>query len=633
LERLEVRSLLSGIGLSVGGVPPIASHNQGNTATELVLEAPRSVQVGVPTTVQLVAATSRGIIVSTFSDSVALTSSDAKATLPGSISFSYGVATFSVTFNTAGADTLTATDTTNSAIAAPQATINVVNPAVATQLAFLLPRSVQAGVPVTVVVEALNAQDNIVQNFSDPVSVTSTDTAATLPGTANPASFSYGVATFSVTFNSAGSQMLTVTDTATGSKLSGTAATNVIAPLVATQLQFASLPSKVQSGAAYTVQLKALNAQGVPVQNFNDTVTIGSSDTKATLPGSISFVDGIATFPVTFNTAGSQTLTAADSTNTKLGATAKTTVSGATTPVPKPVPPANPAPSTTTSSNWAGYAAETNLNNPQTGSVTAVSGSWVVPAVTGSGTSYSAVWVGIDGYTSTTVEQIGTESDVNNGTPSYYAWYEMYPQGSMNVALAVKAGDSITASVDYVGSQFVLTITDANDPAGSNSFTTSASAPQAQRSSAEWIVEAPSSERSVLPLADFGTVAFSNATATINGQTGPINNSAYWQDTAINIVSSVTQTSITGLTNANSASSFTVTWLSSGGSQSGGGGGGGWGGGGGGGGGWGGYFSPMSKATLLVQMGQTSTVSSQLAGGADQAVRDQVFASFDDLRL
>jgi len=209
----------------------------------------------------------------------------------------------------------------------------------------------------------------------------------------------------------------------------------------------------------------------------------------------------------------------------------------------------------------------------------------------------------------------------------------MYPQGSMNVALAVKAGDSITASVDYVGSQFVLTITDANDPAGSNSFTTSASAPQAQRSSAEWIVEAPSSERSVLPLADFGTVAFSNATATINGQTGPINNSAYWQDTAINIVSSVTQTSITGLTNANSASSFTVTWLSSGGSQSGGGGGGGWGGGGGGGGGWGGYFSPMSKATLLVQMGQTSTVSSQLAGGADQAVRDQVFASFDDLRL
>src|SRR5437870_4998940 len=61
------------------------------------------------------------------------------------------------------------------------------------------------------------------------------------------------------------------------------------------------------------------------------------------------------------------------------------------------------------STNWSGYAAETNLTAPAANAVTAVSGSWVVPQVTGSSTGYSSVWVGIDGYSSATVEQIGTE--------------------------------------------------------------------------------------------------------------------------------------------------------------------------------------------------------------------------------
>ena len=66
----------------------------------------------------------------------------------------------------------------------------------------------------------------------------------------------------------------------------------------------------------------------------------------------------------------------------------------------------------------------------------------------------------IDGYTSNTVEQIGTESDVASGTPSYYAWYEMYPQGYVTVPLTISAGDSISASVSYASGQFTVTITD-----------------------------------------------------------------------------------------------------------------------------------------------------------------------------
>src|SRR5439155_23382974 len=53
------------------------------------------------------------------------------------------------------------------------------------------------------------------------------------------------------------------------------------------------------------------------------------------------------------------------------------------------------------------------------------------------------------------------------------------------------------------------------------SFRTTQSAPGAARASAEWIVEAPY-RNGVLPLANFGSVNFKNARATINGQTGPI---------------------------------------------------------------------------------------------------------------
>ena len=63
----------------------------------------------------------------------------------------------------------------------------------------------------------------------------------------------------------------------------------------------------------------------------------------------------------------------------------------------------------------------------QSTSVSYVAGSWVVPTVSTKTNGYSSVWVGIDGYSSSTVEQIGTEEDVVNGKATYYAWYEMYP--------------------------------------------------------------------------------------------------------------------------------------------------------------------------------------------------------------
>jgi Peptidase A4 family len=218
-----------------------------------------------------------------------------------------------------------------------------------------------------------------------------------------------------------------------------------------------------------------------------------------------------------------------------------------------------------TSTNWSGYAAETNLNLPQTGAFIAVSGSWTVPAVTGSGTAYSSIWVGLDGFSSKTVEQIGTDSDLINGVPSYYAWFEMYPSYSVNITtLSIKPGDRITASVNYTGSNlFALNLADVDT---GMSFSTTQTLKNAQRSSAEWIVEAPSSGHSVLPLANFGTASINSASAsaTLKGTTGtttgPID-SASWQNAEIDMVARrSTEVTTSPLTDTAGTSSFTATF-------------------------------------------------------------------------
>ena len=212
-----------------------------------------------------------------------------------------------------------------------------------------------------------------------------------------------------------------------------------------------------------------------------------------------------------------------------------------------------------TSSNWAGYAVQTNLASPQSDAVSDVKGSWIVPTVDCSQTqnAYSAFWIGIDGYSSNTVEQIGTDSDCSSGSPSYDAWYEMYPKWPVYLKMKISPGDLVTAEVKYLGKgKFQLTI---NDITTGKSFTTTQKSPSAKRSSAEWIAEAPWSS-GVLPLADFGTVTFTNARATLNGHTGTISDSA-WQNDAITMVTSseAPKAQPSGLSNG--GSNFSITYV------------------------------------------------------------------------
>ena len=65
---------------------------------------------------------------------------------------------------------------------------------------------------------------------------------------------------------------------------------------------------------------------------------------------------------------------------------------------------------TVESTNWAGYAVVGS-------DVSDVVGTWIQPAVTcSSQTAYVATWVGIDGYSSDTVEQTGTLAYCSGGS-------------------------------------------------------------------------------------------------------------------------------------------------------------------------------------------------------------------------
>ncbi|MCL4377114.1 MAG: G1 family endopeptidase [Actinobacteria bacterium] len=213
-----------------------------------------------------------------------------------------------------------------------------------------------------------------------------------------------------------------------------------------------------------------------------------------------------------------------------------------------------------TSSNWAGYAVEINLTAPQNNAVSDVKGQWIVPTAVASSSpnAYSAIWVGIDGYSDSSVEQIGTEQNYINGKPYYYAWYEMYPKPSNTIVMTINPGDTISAEVKYIGSgNFLLTLQDITT---GKSFSTTQKSNKALRQSAEWIVEAPWSG-GVLPLANFGTAYLSNSATTLNNQTGTISNNS-WQNDPITMASTSGTIKAAPSALSSDGSSFSVKWYS-----------------------------------------------------------------------
>jgi hypothetical protein len=154
------------------------------------------------------------------------------------------------------------------------------------------------------------------------------------------------------------------------------------------------------------------------------------------------------------------------------------------------------------SSNWAGYAVAG-------GPYSSVGAQWTVPAVSVSyRRSYSAQWVGIDGFTSRALIQAGTEADYFNGAAHYSAWWEILPAPAVTIrTLSVRPGDRMSVTITRVSSgRWRIVVKDARSGSYATTRAYSGSA-----SSAEWIEEAPIVGGRTTLLAAHSTVVFDHA--------------------------------------------------------------------------------------------------------------------------
>src|SRR5207245_9833773 len=125
-----------------------------------------------------------------------------------------GTPAFSVTFKTAGAQSLTATDTVSASLTGTQPGITV-NPAAASTLSVTaFPSPVTAGTAGGFTVSARNAYGNVATGYAGTVHFSSSDVQAVLPANAT---LSTGTGTFRATLTTAGNQSLTPTDTVSAS--------------------------------------------------------------------------------------------------------------------------------------------------------------------------------------------------------------------------------------------------------------------------------------------------------------------------------------------------------------------------------------------------------------------------------
>jgi hypothetical protein len=225
------------------------------------------------------------------------------------------------------------------------------------------------------------------------------------------------------------------------------------------------------------------------------------------------------------------------------------------------------------STNWSGYVL------PASTEITAASGTFTVPTLncTQTPNAAEAAWVGIGGAGSGTGDllQTGVESDCSGGVQTDNpAWWEEFPEvsGVDFDGFTVSPGDQIEASVFQragEGNTWETCLDDVTTGATGvmltgdgwgvttggcgGSFTNQGSTTSlsyAGGTTAEWIVEDFSNGNSLVPFADYGTLAFSSLETSL----------ASWSLATAAPVEMVQSGSVVSLPSAPTADGFSVSY-------------------------------------------------------------------------
>jgi hypothetical protein len=294
------------------------------------VSAPGTATPGSPFDITVTAEDAFGNSVTDYAGTVHFSSSDGQAMLPADASLSNGTGTLSVTLNTAGSQTVTATDPSSNITGSTTIMVTALTPLVDHFDLTMVPPNVVAGSSFAITVTARDAQNHSVTGYTGTVTFMSTDPyPAELPVNYTFTASDYGSHTFSgLSMFTAGMQTLTVEDSSESSVM-GTTAIDVQA--AAANHLVINAPPMAVAGNSFGVMIEAVDPYGNVDTGYTSTVTLTSSDRTPT-PQEYAFTasdGGAHTFNTSLFTAASQTLSAWDAANSSIRGSAAVAVTAA----------------------------------------------------------------------------------------------------------------------------------------------------------------------------------------------------------------------------------------------------------------------------------------------------------------
>jgi hypothetical protein len=281
-------------------------------------------------------------LITTASDTVGITSSDASAALPANGALAGGSQIFSLTLKTSGARTVTASDINDGTKAANISSSITVNAGAFVKLQLLVPGETAApgtatgktgtvspqtaGTGYSVTVNAVDVNWNLVTTATDTVGLACTDPNDVLPASTALVS---GSKTLSLTNRTAGAWTITASDITDNTKAPYSNPSITVNPGAFTKLQVlmpgetasagsaigkSGTPPPQTAGTGYSVTVNAVDAN-CNIVSANDTVSLSCTDPNDVLPANTALVSGTKILTLTNKTAGSWTVTATDVTD------------------------------------------------------------------------------------------------------------------------------------------------------------------------------------------------------------------------------------------------------------------------------------------------------------------------------
>jgi hypothetical protein len=286
----------------VSGFPSPSVAGSAGTFTVTALNADGSVAVGYLGTVHLTSSDPRA----RFSDEYYTFQPDDQ-----------GRHTFGVVLETAGTQSITATDADFDGVTGTQGGIIITpSPVAGSFEVFGFPSPIRAGTPGTFTGRVRDIYGNVATGYTGTVTFSSSDLQADLPDdytfTVGPDGDN-GVHVFTATLKTAGSQSITVTDTDNGA--AGTQDGIQVRPGVAVTLALFGYPSPAMVGTLNLFTVTGVDAFGNFGAAYLGRVHFTSTDETATLPDDYMFQEsdnGTHVFAAIFHSAGTWSLTATD---------------------------------------------------------------------------------------------------------------------------------------------------------------------------------------------------------------------------------------------------------------------------------------------------------------------------------